>query len=182
MAGYCSASSELGTQATVKGGAPPEMIPDMQVLKLMSLPERAGRVATVCGYNHPEAKPFSALVRKLRIDESPQLIAVLRGEMSAVGPQPCTVETAENIMDQLSPREQREWLAARRVAKPGLACMGAEKQYDPAFVPDLREVAYSDIKYVAGASWALDGKIITAIAGGLFTSFMRKRKWREDSA
>ena len=150
----------------------PLVVPDMIILKLKTLPDRPGRIAIDCGYKHPEEMPFSALVRQLRIDEAPQLLAVWKGEMSTVGPRPYAVETVERIMDELSPREQREWLEARRVAKPGLAYLGVEQQYDPGFVPDLRSAAYNDIAYAAMDSLKLGFRIIAGVASALIASIM----------
>jgi lipopolysaccharide/colanic/teichoic acid biosynthesis glycosyltransferase len=55
--------------------------------------------------------PGAALIRKLGIDELPQLVNVLRGEMSLVGPRPCMPYEASALA---------EWQRARFNVRPGI--------------------------------------------------------------
>lgn len=43
----------------------------------------------------PRVTPIGKIIRKYSIDETPQFINVLKGEMSLVGPRPCFVEELE---------------------------------------------------------------------------------------
>ena len=64
--------------------------------------------------NDPRVTPVGRVIRKLSLDELPQLFNVLRGEMSIVGPRPpLPSEVAE-----YSEREQR-----RLSVKPGITCI-----------------------------------------------------------
>ena len=47
---------------------------------------------------HDRITPFSKLLRSLRIDELPNFINVLRGDMSVIGPRPDAVEHAEKYL------------------------------------------------------------------------------------
>jgi len=64
--------------------------------------------------NDPRITPVGRLIRKTSIDELPQLINVLRGEMSLVGPRP-------PLPDEVV---RYEWLFRKRLSvKPGITCV-----------------------------------------------------------
>jgi len=64
--------------------------------------------------NDPRITPIGRWIRKTSIDELPQLINVLKGEMSLVGPRP----------PLLSEVNQYDWLYRRRLSiKPGITCL-----------------------------------------------------------
>ncbi len=65
--------------------------------------------------NDPRIFPFGALLRKLSIDELPQLINVAMGDMSLVGPRPLPLYEVEAFSD-LSHRR-------RLSVKPGITCL-----------------------------------------------------------
>lgn len=64
--------------------------------------------------NDPRIFPFGRILRKLSIDELPQLLNVLIGDMSLVGPRPMAVYETDQIPDIAHRR--------RMSVKPGLTC------------------------------------------------------------
>ena len=62
----------------------------------------------------PRVTPFGRFMRKFSIDELPQLLNVLKGDMSLVGPRPPL--PAEVTMYQ-------SWQRRRLSMKPGLTCI-----------------------------------------------------------
>ncbi|HSA54657.1 MAG TPA: sugar transferase [Gemmatimonadaceae bacterium] len=124
----------------------------------------------------PRIFPFGVLLRRLKIDELPQLVNVLKGDMAIVGPRP---EDPELVARHYTP-EQRETLAVR----PGLTSPGslyyelhAQSQLDG---PDAesRYAAYAlplklaiDLVYVRRATlWSDLGVIartLVVLAGAL---------------
>lgn len=98
------------------------------------------------------------LLRRLSIDELPQFINVLRGEMSVVGPRP-------TIPYQVQRYDSRQ--AGRLRVPPGLTGLAQINGRNAMTWPERIEW---DLRYVAGQSFWLDLKIIVrtfrAILGG----------------
>ena len=133
--------------------------------------DRAGPAITC--KDDPRITRLGRLLRRTKLDELPQLLNVLRGEMSLVGPRP----EAPRYVALYSP-QQREVLKAR----PGitglaqLAYIHEEELLNPAnldrdYVRVLlpRKLAL-DLEYVNGRCFLLDLKILLwtalALAGG----------------
>jgi len=63
--------------------------------------------------NDPRVTKVGRFIRRTSIDELPQLINVLKGEMSLVGPRPSLQNEVEKF---------ESWMLKRLVVKPGLTC------------------------------------------------------------
>lgn len=92
--------------------------------------------------------PMGIFLRKSYIDELPQLINVLRGEMSLVGPRPCILYEAEEYL---------RWHARRFDITPGMTGIwqisGKNKR-------TFKEMVRMDIEYISKQSFWLDIKIL----------------------
>ena len=93
----------------------------------------------------PRITRVGSLLRRTALDELPQLINVLRGEMSLVGPRPL-------VLDE--DRLLEGWYRRRLELTPGVS--GPWQILGPARVP-LREMAAIDYLYVA--NWSLWGDV-----------------------
>jgi len=93
--------------------------------------------------------PMGGFLRKTSLDELPQLISVLRGQMSIVGPRPALFN-----QDQLI--QQRSSLGIH-LLKPGLTGWAQVNGRDELSVPE--KVAY-DYEYLQCQSLLFDAKII----------------------
>lgn len=92
--------------------------------------------------------PFGALLRKLSIDELPQLFNVLRGELSLVGPRPLLME----YLPLYTPEQAR-----RHDVKPGITGWA---QVNGRNALSWEEKFALDVWYVDNRSFFLDLKIL----------------------
>jgi lipopolysaccharide/colanic/teichoic acid biosynthesis glycosyltransferase len=96
----------------------------------------------------PRITRVGRLIRKTSIDELPQFLNVLRGQMTLVGPRPPLPYEVEEY-------SQRDWL--RLSGKPGLT--GTWQIYGRSRVP-FQEMVEMDIEYLQQQSFWLDLKLI----------------------
>jgi lipopolysaccharide/colanic/teichoic acid biosynthesis glycosyltransferase len=120
----------------------------------------------------------------LKIDELPQLINVLKGEMAIVGPRP----EDPRIVDEYYTREHLETLSVL----PGLASPGSIYNYthgerllsadntEQQYVEQLMPVKLAlDIVYVREASFVYDLKIILRTIGVILAIALGKREFAD---
>ena len=100
--------------------------------------------------NDPRVTAVGHWIRKLRIDELPQMLNVFKGEMSFVGPRP----EREYFVDQLC--GQIAYYNVRHSIKPGITGLAQVRYSYGASVDDaLRKLQY-DLYYVKNNSLFLD--------------------------
>ena len=98
-------------------------------------------------------------IRRLGIDEFPQLISIAKGEMSAVGPRPLHPDELDKIVDTAPDRRVADdWLVARQYAKPGLT--GPSQLYVHKYGGQDFYDMLSEIDYVLNADVELDHEIL----------------------
>ncbi len=90
------------------------------------------------------------IIRRLRIDELPQLFNVLKGDMSLVGPRP----ERRFFVDQLT--DQIPYFAVRHSIKPGLTGWAQVRYQYGATVEDSIEKLQYDLYYVKNHTLFLD--------------------------
>jgi lipopolysaccharide/colanic/teichoic acid biosynthesis glycosyltransferase len=96
----------------------------------------------------PRLIPLGGLLRATGLDELPQLLNVVRGEMSLVGPRPCTAYELERYLP---------WQLERFDALPGLTGLW---QVSGKNRTTFTKMILLDIDYARKASLMLDMKII----------------------
>lgn len=91
-----------------------------------------------------------AIIRKLRVDELPQLFNVLRGDMSLVGPRPERPFFVEQLTQQIP------YFAARHSVKPGVTGWAQVRYQYGSTIEDAQEKLQYDLYYVKNHSLFLD--------------------------
>ncbi|MCH5210670.1 MAG: sugar transferase [Oscillospiraceae bacterium] len=124
------------------------MCPNAEELQqeLMKYNEMDGPVFKI--KKDPRITKVGKFIRKYSIDELPQLVNILKGDMSIVGPRPPLPGEVE---------QYNEYQAQRLLIKPGLTCFWqAYGRSDLSFV-DWVEM---DMRYIKQRSFRLDAKLI----------------------
>lgn len=104
--------------------------------------------------NDPRITTWGKVMRKWRLDELPQLINILKGEMSLVGPRPERKFYIDQIVQQHS-----EYNYLFKV-KPGITSWGMVKFGYASSVEEMIERMTFDLVYIENVSIALDLKIM----------------------
>lgn len=100
-------------------------------------------------------------LRRLRVDELPQLWNVLRGEMSFVGPRPERPEFVALLEEQI------QGYGLRHLIKPGITGWAQVNYPYGASVEDARAKLRYDLYYVRHGGWLLDMRIVLRTVGAL---------------
>ena len=100
--------------------------------------------------NDPRVTRIGIFMRKTRIDELPQLLSVLQGEMSLVGPRP----ERPNFVTQL--QEAIPFYEIRHTVKPGVTGWAQVRYHYGATMEDARRKHQFDLFYVKNNSIVLD--------------------------
>ena len=101
----------------------------------------------------PRVTKVGRFMRATRIDEFPQLLNVLRGEMSMIGPRP------ERAEFQNAYQETIPWFSLRSLCKPGIT--GLAQVCGDYHTSTQRKLLY-DVSYFANMSATLDLRILIA--------------------
>jgi sugar transferase (PEP-CTERM system associated) len=113
------------------------------------------RWATV---NDQRITRIGAFIRKTRIDEIPQVINVLRGDMSFIGPRPERPFFVETLAQEIP------YYAERHRVKPGISGWAQINYPYGASVEDARQKLTYDLYYVKNRSLFLDMLILLQTA------------------
>jgi len=97
---------------------------------------------------------LGAFLRKTHIDEFPQVINVLRGEMSLIGPRPERPFFVNRFRREIPNYEQR------LAVKPGITGLAQVRyKYDESLADVQNKLTY-DLVYIKRMSWVMDVRIL----------------------
>lgn len=125
-----------------------------------------GNVRTPTIKNDPRITKFGAFLRKARIDEIPQMINIIKGEMSFVGPRPERPELIKELGQSIP------FYKERMLVKPGITGWDqiSGEYHSPSQEDTVKKLQY-DLFYLKNRSIYLDLSIIlktiaTVLGGG----------------
>jgi lipopolysaccharide/colanic/teichoic acid biosynthesis glycosyltransferase len=111
----------------------------------------------------PRITPVGGMLRRLGLDELPQLLNVIRGDMSLVGPRPPLAYEVEHY----TPRHRK-----RLLIKPGITGLWQVRGRD---VVDFETMIDMDLEYIERQSLPLDLGIVIATVPALLWAFIKHR-------
>lgn len=156
----------------------------IDVLKFRTLYHNACDVNAerLCTDNDPRVTRVGAFLRKSMIDELPQFINVLRGDMSIVGPRPHALAAkAGGVLYH----DAVKYYDARHRVKPGITGWAQISGWrgETRVVEDIRQRVAHDLEYIRRWSLLFDLKIIVLTALGALTAVLHlRRKQRVDQS
>ncbi len=98
----------------------------------------------------PRVTPLGRLLRRTRLDELPQFLNILRGDMSLIGPRPERPEFVEQLESELP------FYRARHAVRPGLTGWAQVRYTYGNCIQDARVKLEYDLYYVKHAGFYLD--------------------------
>ena len=123
---------------------------DILKLRSMRIDAEVDGKAQWAEQDDPRITRVGRVLRKLRIDELPQLWTVLKGEMSFVGPRP----ERPTFVDELA--KKIPYYAERHVVKPGITGWAQINYPYGASIDDARQKLEYDLYYAKNYSPFLD--------------------------
>lgn len=131
--------------------------------KFRSMIERAEEEGALwANENDERVTAVGRILRRLHVDELPQLLHVLRGEMSLIGPRPERPEFVRELEPQIP------HYSLRHLVKPGLTGWAQVHYPYASSLEASREKLKYDLYYVAHMSLLLDLRVLLKTAQKIF--------------
>ncbi len=126
-----------------------------RIIKFRSMSVDAEKFGAVWAKeSDPRVTRVGGIIRKLRLDELPQFINILRGEMSVIGPRPERPEFVTQLERQIP------FYSERHLVKPGLTGWAQVRYPYGSSIEDARQKHQYDLYYIKNQSPLLDTIIL----------------------
>lgn len=125
--------------------------------------EQHGRHFTIDG--DPRVTPLGRLLRRCRLDELPQILNILRGEMSWIGPRPESLPLAQWYESKIP------FYSYRHIVRPGISGWAAVHQGNVAEIDAASRKLQYDFYYIKHFSLWLDMLIFAKTLRVMLTGF-----------
>ena len=114
--------------------------------------------------NYDRITRIGAWLRRMRIDELPQFVNILRGDMNLIGPRPHPVANAALF------REQIPYYPLRELVRPGLTGWAQTRVgYANGLVQETEKMRY-DLYYIKNRSLAMNARILRETVRTVFSA------------
>jgi lipopolysaccharide/colanic/teichoic acid biosynthesis glycosyltransferase len=128
------------------------MVPDAELIKASLLAQNQYQSGTLFKMEaDPRVTRVGRILRKLSLDELPQLVNILKGDMALVGPRPTST----------APDDMREDYRRRMLVRPGLTGLW---QVSGRSKLDFEDAVRLDLHYVENQSASFDLEILARTA------------------
>lgn len=144
------------------------------VLKFRTIPKKLETKKIIAvGTFDPRATRVGMLLRDVGIDELPQLVNVLRGDMSLVGPRPLLAQDLERL-EGISPRLFKDWNEMYENTRPGLIGPSQILRHNYRVSTDevWEKAMHLDLDYARNASLRNDLRILGSTPVNLLVARM----------
>jgi lipopolysaccharide/colanic/teichoic acid biosynthesis glycosyltransferase len=118
--------------------------------------------------NDPRITPVGRFLRQYRLDEIPQLLNVMRGEMNIVGPRPERPTIFAELREHITEYPQRQR------AKPGITGLAQIYHHYDRSLDDVRTKVRYDLEYIRRRSLGEDLRIMLLTVPVIF---LRRGGW-----
>ncbi|MGH7578851.1 MAG: sugar transferase [Gemmatimonadales bacterium] len=118
--------------------------------------------------NDPRITPVGRFLRQYRLDEIPQLLNVMRGEMNIVGPRPERPTIFAELREHITEYPQRQR------AKPGITGLAQIYHHYDRSLDDVRTKVRYDLEYIRRRSLGEDLRIMLLT---IPVVFLRRGGW-----
>lgn len=150
-------------------GAPFDMLKFRTMFEQQADPdESAARVNAITTIGDDRITRIGRVLRRSRIDELPQLINILRGEMSLIGPRPEAVPLSQWYERELP------FYTYRHIVRPGITGWAQVNQGHVAELDDVHVKLHYDFYYIKFFSSWLDLLIALRTVGIVLTGYGAK--------
>lgn len=121
------------------------------IFKFRTMYEKSGNDFRSAGVDDDRITPAGRIIRKTRMDELPQLINIIRGDMSIVGPRP---EMVSNVQKYMSELPEFNYRTRMKAGLTGIAQIEGKYNTSP------RDKLILDLMYIENFSLWLDLKLM----------------------
>lgn len=139
-----------------------------RTMQTRTVDNAAARDDAITRENDDRITRFGRFLRRSRIDELPQIVNILKGEMSWIGPRPEAAVLSKWYEDEIP------FYRYRHVVRPGVTGWAQVMQGHVADVSEVRSKLYYDFYYIKNFSLWIDSLIVFRTMMTMLTGFGAK--------